>query len=84
MDKRESVLLDFTNHLRKDFNVTAEIKLDSNIKDDIGLDSLATVEVIFYLENAIGRVITEEEAEVIETIGDAVDFILKNSEVLNA
>ncbi len=43
--------------------------------DDLGADSLDVVELIMGLEDEFGIEITDEEAEQISTVGDAVKFI---------
>jgi acyl carrier protein len=43
--------------------------------DDLGADSLETVELIMGLEDRFGITIADEEAEKIRTVQDAVSFI---------
>ncbi len=43
--------------------------------DDLGADSLDVVELIMGLEDEFGIEISDEEAERISTVGDAVKFI---------
>ena len=53
----------------------AEVKSDSNFKNDLGADSLDTVELVMALEEAFDIEIPDEAAEGIATVGDAVKFI---------
>lgn len=53
----------------------AEVKDDSSFVDDLGADSLDTVELVMALEEEFDLEIQDEEAERITTIKEAVDFI---------
>jgi acyl carrier protein len=55
----------------------SEIKLESSFQNDLGADSLDTVELIMELEKQFEIQIPDEEAEKIATVGDAVAFIEK-------
>ena len=52
-----------------------EIKPESSFVDDLGADSLDTVEVVMALEEEFGVEIPDEDAEKITTVGDAVKYI---------
>ena len=56
-----------------------EVVDDSNFIDDLGADSLDTVELLMALEEAFNIEIPNEEAEGIATVGDAVKFIEEKS-----
>ncbi len=43
--------------------------------DDLGADSLDTVELVMALEEAFGLEIPDEDAEKITSVGDAVNYI---------
>jgi len=52
-----------------------EIKPESSFIDDLGADSLDTVEVVMALEEEFGIEIPDEDAEKITTVGDAAKYI---------
>ena len=52
-----------------------EIKLDSSFVDDLGADSLDTVELVMALEEEFEAEIPDEDAEKIVTVQNAIDYI---------
>ena len=52
-----------------------EVALEASFRDDLEADSLDLVELIMAFEEEFGGEISDEEAQKIETVGDAVDFI---------
>jgi len=52
-----------------------EIKPESSFANDLGADSLDTVELVMALEEKFGVEIPDEDAEKIATVKDAVDYI---------
>ena len=52
---------------------------DASFIDDLGADSLDTVEIIMAIEEAFGIEIPESEQEKIRTVGDAISYIEKNA-----
>ncbi len=52
-----------------------EVKSESSFVDDLGADSLDTVELVMALEEEFGTEIPDEEAEKITTVQLAVDYI---------
>ena len=53
----------------------AKVLDDSSFIDDLGADSLDTVELVMAFEEELGSEISDSEAEKILTVGDAVNFI---------
>lgn len=54
-----------------------DLALDKNIVEDLGADDLDVIECVMGLEEEFGYAISEDEAEGIKTIGDAVNLIEK-------
>jgi acyl carrier protein len=52
-----------------------EVKPESNFQNDLGADSLDTVELVMALEEEFDIEIPDEAAEKITTVGDAVQYI---------
>jgi acyl carrier protein len=53
----------------------SEIKTESSFVDDLGADSLDTVELVMALEDEFETEITDEEAEKITTVQQAIDYV---------
>jgi acyl carrier protein len=51
----------------------------ANFIDDLGADSLDTVELVMAFEEEFNVEIPDDAAETIQTVGDAVKFLEKNS-----
>ena len=56
----------------------SDISMESNFMDDLGADSLDIVELVMNLEEEFGFDIPDDEAEKIQTFGNAVEYILAN------
>ena len=56
----------------------SQVVNEASFSNDLGADSLDTVEMIMDFEKEFGISIPEEEAENISTVGDAIAFIEKN------
>jgi acyl carrier protein len=52
-----------------------EVVPEASFADDLGADSLDLVELVMAMEEEFGIEITDEEAERIQTVQDAVNFI---------
>ena len=55
-----------------------EVKNNASFVDDLGADSLDTVELVMALEEEFETEIPDEKAENIATIQDAIDYIKAN------
>jgi acyl carrier protein len=53
-----------------------QIKDEAKFTDDLGADSLDTVELVMEFENQFGIQIPDEDAEKIATVNNAVQYIL--------
>lgn len=53
-----------------------EVTREASYVDDLGADSLDTVELVMALEEAFGMEIPDEEAEKIKTVGDTVSYVM--------
>lgn len=54
-----------------------EVTLDASFIEDLGADSLDLVELIMSMEDEYGLEISDEDAEKIITVKDAVNFIVE-------
>lgn len=55
-----------------------EVQNDSSFVDDLGADSLDTVELVMALEEEFNCEIPDEEAEKITTVQEAINYITSN------
>ncbi|RTZ94512.1 MAG: acyl carrier protein [Deltaproteobacteria bacterium] len=53
----------------------SEVTPEAKFIDDLGADSLDIVELVMALEEEYDIEISDEEAEKIQTVGDAIEFI---------
>ncbi|NLT29132.1 MAG: acyl carrier protein [Propionibacterium sp.] len=56
-----------------------DIQLDKSFTDDLDVDSLSMVEIIYAAEDKFGVSIPDEEAKNLKTVGDAVAYIERAS-----
>jgi acyl carrier protein len=59
----------------------SEVTPSASFVDDLGADSLDTVELVMALEEHFDIEIPDEDAEKIRTVQDAIDYIEKHSKV---
>ncbi|MEI6066999.1 MAG: acyl carrier protein [Methylococcaceae bacterium] len=59
--------------------VKEDIAIDASFVDDLGADSLDTVELVMALEEEFECEIPDDEAEKITTVQQAIDYVSKNA-----
>lgn len=57
----------------------AEVKPEASFTNDLGADSLDTVELIMEFEKEFGISIPDDQSEKISTVGDAISYIEANA-----
>jgi len=63
-----------------ELGVEAEkVTREASFVEDLGADSLDTVELVMAFEEEFGMEIPDEEAEKLQTVGDAIDYITSQS-----
>ena len=77
---QEAILEKVRSIVAEQLSVEAgEVKPDSNFQNDLGADSLDTVELVMELEEQFNVTIPDEVSENILTVGDAVKFVEENA-----
>ena len=71
-DKVKAVIVEQLNVSEK------EVTENASFTDDLGADSLDTVELVMALEEEFGTEIADEDAEKLTTVGLTVQYIAKN------
>ena len=56
-----------------------DVQLDKNFVDDLDVDSLSMVEIIYACEDKFGVSIPDEDSKNLKTVGDAVAYIERAS-----
>ena len=75
-DVSEKIKKIIVDHLGVD---ASKVTDDASFIDDLGADSLDTVELVMAFEEEFGAEISDSDAEKILTVGDAIKFIEKAS-----
>jgi len=57
----------------------AELTEGTSFVDDLGADSLAVVELVLAMEEAFGVAIPDDQAEKLQTVGDAVTYVMTHA-----
>ena len=74
---RDKVFEKVRSHLAEELGVAAGAISDAtHFRDDLDADSLDLYELVMELEDTYGVKMTEQEAEGIVTVGQAVDFVV--------
>ena len=56
----------------------SQVARETSFVNDLGADSLDTVELVMEFEDEFGLDIPDEDAEKIQTVGEAIDYIEEN------
>jgi acyl carrier protein len=56
-----------------------QVTEEASFMDDLGADSLDTVELVMALEEEFDIEISDEDAEKVQTVQDAIDYINQNT-----
>ena len=76
--EREVVFEKVRDHLASELEVDPDAITDeTRFREDLDADSLDLYELVMELEDTYGIAVSEEEASRIETVGDAVAFVLE-------
>lgn len=74
---RDEVMEKVREHLAAELEVEpAEIAEGTRFREDLDADSLDLYELVMELEDTYGIRVAEEDAAEIETVGQAIDFVL--------
>ncbi len=75
---REDVLAKAREHLSSELEVPLDrIQESTRFREDLDADSLDLYELVLELEDTYGVSVSEEEAAKIETVGQAVEFVVQ-------
>jgi acyl carrier protein len=78
--QRDDVFALVRDHLAEELELEpGRIAEGTRFKDDLDADSLDLYELVMELEDRYGISVSEEQAAGIETVGDAVSFVLEHA-----
>lgn len=76
---REEVMNKVAGVIANHFEIDADKVTDTmSIKEDLNADSISVMEFVLELEEEFGTEISDEDAEQIQTVGAAVDYIVNH------
>jgi acyl carrier protein len=74
-EKRQELFDKIVGILTETLEIDKEITLESRITEDLGADSLETVELVMALEEKLNIEIPDEDAEKMKTIDDVIIYL---------
>lgn len=78
---KDEILNKIATIIAAHFNVDADkVTRDLNFQNDLDADSIDFVEFVLELEDDLGAEISDDVAEQLHTVGDAVDYIYAHQE----
>ena len=76
---QEDILAGLAEIVKEVAGIPAEnVQMDKSFVDDLDVDSLSMVEVVMACEDRFGVTIPDTEVKNLNTVGDAVNYILAN------
>ncbi len=76
----EEVFKQIAEIISNHFNIESDkVTNELSIKDDLNADSISVMEFVLELEDEFGIEISDEDAEKIETVSAAVDYIVNHT-----
>ena len=70
----DQILAALAEHLKRD---KKSIALENTLRDDLGLDSIATIELLFRLEDVFDLRIPDEDLQDLTTVQDVIHYVEK-------
>ena len=76
---RKKINSNFATEFEKYARLKTEVTPEATFTNDLGADSLDTVELIMELEKEFNITIPDDQAEKITTVGDAISYVEANA-----